>query len=215
MRAWVCHLCDELSRNGRVQIVLACIGSLNGSNQVCARGVFEQITDCAGADRVQHPLFRFISRQCQDPYGWKFIVNLASGFDPIDNGHIQIHQDDIRLQFTDHFHGLGAIGCRADYLNALRRAENGGQAFPDHLLIIANQNSDHDPISVMSACRVSLVPRCRSLKTSNFAPTISARSRSPLSPKCSPFTWSRSKPFPSSVMVRVNSPEVCCNSTRT
>src|SRR5262245_55367871 len=112
------------------------------------------------------------------------LTNPPSRVDPVDTGHAQIHEHDVRAVLVRQRHGLGAILRHAHDLEVRNGAENHAHTFAHHVLIVADENANHAAASSTGIRARTIVPTPRPLSTMSCPPAISIRSCIPFSPKC-------------------------------
>ena len=111
----------------------------------------EQVAGGAGPDGRQDRVVVLVHGQHDDldvrvPPG-----DEAGGLDPVEVGHLDVHDDDVRLGLGDQVQRLAAVARRADHLDAVQRAEQGDQPVAHDLVVVDDQDLDaHDSSSFPS-----------------------------------------------------------------
>ena len=105
-------------------------------------------------------------------------VDAARGLDPVQHGHRDVHDDDVRTQTRDEARRLFAVTRLGDDVEAGVQ-EGATKCLAQQLMIVGDDDGCHWATS--SSTRTD-VPRSGSLVSVTWAPTASARSRIPTSP---------------------------------
>src|SRR5262249_12060973 len=114
----------------------------------------------------------------------------------------QIEEHDVGARARDRRDGLRAVGGGADDLDAAAQRQEVLDALADELLILDEEDADHDAPSASGRTAVSEKPRPGEVSTVSAPPRCSNRSRMPDSP---PPTRTSSAPRPSS-RARISTP---------
>ena len=73
--------------------------------------------------------------------------DLARGIDAVEAGHLDVHDDDVRLALRRYGDGLITGGGLADHLDVGRGIEQGAQRAQNHRMVVGDQ--DTCPFHVM------------------------------------------------------------------
>src|SRR5205823_13971547 len=79
----------------------------------------------------------------------------AGSFQPIEVGHADVHDDQVRMKLVGLFHGILSIHCFAANLAVLSCREQRANTPADYLMIVRDQNPHYAPPS-SNACKNSL-----------------------------------------------------------
>ncbi len=71
-----------------------------------------------------------------------FLFDLPGGVDPVQNRHIDIHDDDIGLERAGEFDGLPSISSLRHHLYIVWGLDHAPKPFPHHRMIIHEQDPD-------------------------------------------------------------------------
>src|SRR4051794_5469692 len=83
---------------------------------------------------------------------WPLLMDAPSRLDPIEIGHGDVDDNDIRLHSHRQFDSFTAIGGLGHHRKALLTFQQGTQATPDHVVIIRQQNSYLAHSSPFASC---------------------------------------------------------------
>jgi hypothetical protein len=67
--------------------------------------------------------------------------DLLRGAEPVDPGHAQVHQDDVRLELPCELDRLGAVACATDDLDALVRRQQYLERLGEEGLVIGDEDA--------------------------------------------------------------------------
>src|SRR5207249_8451629 len=213
--AWGQPVVELLARAGTGQHVEHAVGdgardhTLAGDDGVDAGhdrvlvGILQQIAAGARAQRLEHVAVGFERGQDQHLRLGRFLGDALGGLDPVDAGHLQVHQDHVRPELGHQLDGLLAVGGRAHDLHPRIFVEEPGKAVAEERLVVGDDDAGdprfdrHESDSRGTVSR-TFVPRGE-LSTLRPPPLSVARSRMPTIPKREAwrFGWA-GKPLPSS-----------------
>ena len=101
----------------------------------------------------------------------KLLLDLTDGRDTVQDGHDQVHQDDVRLERTGLVDRVAAVGRLADDLEVVVQSEEHAQPLTDDRVVVGEQDADHGGIQL---------PAEGSTRRKGIArPTLHRRSREP------------------------------------
>ena len=103
------------------------------------------------------------------------------GFEAVELGHPDVHQDDVRSQRANLVDRVAAVGRLADDLDLRLGVEDHPEAGADERLVVDEQNADHDRASAGSCARSTKPPPSRG-PVSSVPPYNATRSRIPTRP---------------------------------
>lgn len=104
-------------------------------------GPFEQVptgTRAQGPDRCG---FVAVHRQHENGRARDEVGDLTGGFDPVDAGHLDIHQHDVRLEEHGLPDRLVPRGRFSDDVEAIKLAQDQGEPVPDDGVVVSDQDT--------------------------------------------------------------------------
>jgi hypothetical protein len=136
------NLTEELRRDGRLDQGAARMGDADGAKDLLARGTLEEVPIGPGADRADD-LFIAVERgKDDDPNGARLAAKLPHHLDPIEVRHLEIEQQDIRLEFGRLAHCFGAGADLANDLEVRLSREHGREAIANHRVVVGQEDPD-------------------------------------------------------------------------
>jgi len=187
---------DRAGHGGREQRFTAGDDADRGGD-LFGRGVLEHEPASTGAQGIEDVLVQPERRQDKNAGAGLRLDDPPRGFDPVQHGHPDVHQDYVRPDPTCLAHGVFAVHCFADNHGVLLGFQNLPQAHPDECLVVCDQHAGH---RIGSWTRTANPPLGR-LLASNRPPQRATRSRIPTSPWPLPDSCA-SDPAPVSVISR-------------
>ena len=145
----------QAGRDFAAKVDFAVEHALEGRGQFRNRSLLEQIAAGTGAKRLPIILFVFVAGEDDDPDLGKIFSHAGGGFQPIEPGHGNIHENDVGLERAGHFEGLTAIAGFADDLDFWQAFQFHANAGADDGMIIGKQDAGrfrsivHSPRSTM------------------------------------------------------------------
>ena len=91
-------------------------------------GVLEQVADRAGVERLEDLLPVGEGRQHDHGDLGVGRSDAPRRLDPVEDGHLEVHQDDVRGRTLALLERVPAVGCRADELDAVERRRRAAPA---------------------------------------------------------------------------------------
>jgi hypothetical protein len=116
----------------------------DGAGQLLAAGVLEQEAARAGLQRVIHVLVQVEGGQHQDPRPAPGLDQPGGGFDAVHAGHADVHQDHVGVKQPGLGQRLAAVAGLPGHGQVRLRFEQHSQAFADEVLVVGDQDADHD-----------------------------------------------------------------------
>jgi hypothetical protein len=115
---------EEATLDGRVQDGVAVGGAAYRVQNRAAVGVLGQVAAGAGLQRGQDRLV--VPERGQDDDGHLGMggADPSGRLDTVHNGHVQVHQDDVRVMFGGQIHRLVAVGRAGDDVDIVVQAEH-------------------------------------------------------------------------------------------
>jgi hypothetical protein len=122
---------------------------------------------------------------------------LPGRFDPVEHGHADVHEDDVRAPLAADPDGLLAVRCGAANLEVVLCLEQRGEARTHDLLVVDDDDADRHRAAPIGSSAWTAKPPASPGPALSVPPTISARSRIPSNP--SPSGSAADAPGPSSL----------------
>src|SRR5512133_3790223 len=64
------------------------------------------------------------------------LADLTRGFDPVQVGHGNVGQNNVRVQFLHQFYQFASIGCLPNHVDVRLGGKQGSDALPDYLMVV-------------------------------------------------------------------------------
>ena len=82
-------------------------------------------------------------REHHDPHLRTCRHSTASGLDPIQRGHLDVHEHDVGLELGDELDRLQTVRGLADHGEVVLGAEDHPEPRPDEPLVVSEEDADH------------------------------------------------------------------------
>src|SRR5579862_292963 len=181
-RGWAtAEVLDQAAGDGRGEQRLAGAGRADGAGQLLTGGVLEQEAAGSGFHGVVDVLVKVEGGQHEDLGPAAGLGELGGGLDPVESGHADVHQDDVRVQSARLGQCLASVPGLARHAEIWFGFQQHPQALADQVLVVGDQDADHvgSPIG-RRAVTVNPPPGRGSARSS--PPNTATRSRMPASP---------------------------------
>ena len=100
----------------------------------------------------------------------------------VDDGHADVHEEDVRPLALRHRHRLAAVCGLPDDLDVRGGLQEDPEARADELLVVRDRDADHVARSRFGISAATRKPPARSGPASRRPPCMAARSRIPMMP---------------------------------
>src|SRR6201996_1716500 len=115
---------------------------VQGAADLLGAGVFGQVAAGAGAERVDDRVVVGVGGEHDDLNIGAAVAELTGGGGAVQMGHAQIHQDHVGLGLLGQPECFLAVGGGPHHLDIGQQAQEHGQAFAHHPLVIGGQHPD-------------------------------------------------------------------------
>ena len=105
-------------------------------------GVLEEVAGGAGSEGGEEVGVGAEGREDEDFGGIGMPADLGGGGDAVEDGHADVHQDDVGVKVADGVDCLTAVGCLADELHRRGSAEHAGQTGSDERVVVHQEQPD-------------------------------------------------------------------------
>src|SRR5437588_1095903 len=188
------ELLDQTARARRGEQCVTVVHRVNRRDELVRGRRLQQEPRRAGPERVDDVLVEVECREHQHANPVSALDDAPSGVDPVQPGHADVHQHDVRSRFAGTLDGLVSVARLPDHLEVRLGVEDQPETGSHERLVVGEQNADHAPTG--KRARTSKPPPARR-PASSSPPQRATRSRMPTSP-C-PVPVSVPVPSPSSV----------------
>jgi hypothetical protein len=114
-------------------------------DDIVDRGVLHQVATRAGQNRRGDVLLIDGHRECDHASSGVILDDLLDGFDPVEIGHAQVHQDHGRAQLLCQTHAHPSEGSLRDHLDTGLRLEHRHEPGPEQIVVVDDENADPRP----------------------------------------------------------------------
>src|SRR5438445_671799 len=126
-----CHARDIRAEKG-----FAGIDRFDGAHQFLQGCFFEHIAARPGLDDAQDIFGVAVHREDEDFDVWKFTAQVFGDRQAVHEGHINVHEDDVRQKLLRFANGFEAISGFADDGEAFLPGETGTDSAPDNGMVV-------------------------------------------------------------------------------
>src|SRR5262249_45020263 len=184
--------------DGRGEQRLASADRADGAGQLLAGSVLEQEAAGSGFHSVVDVLVEVEGGQHEDLGPAAALGELGGCLDPVESGHADVHQDDVGGQGACLCQCLAAVARLAGDAQIWLGFQQHPQALPDQVLVVGDQDADHDGSPTGSRAQTVNPPPGRG-PARRSPPNTATRSRMPASPWPPPGGGGAELPRPSAV----------------
>src|SRR5581483_3032833 len=222
------YLMDNFHRNRRRNGGPSVCDIAYGLHQLCARSIFEQITERSRFDGLIHTVTFGETGQDQDLGIWQGFLDFWDRGQTVLFGHDHIEKNHIRFVFASQFHSPDSILGLANHIQVWLEREDRDNAFSHNTFIIHYEHTQFfhsivlrlDGLGRADDCSlrtvmISFVPSLGFETIFSLAPICEARSRMFCKPRPPRSTFFISKPRPSSMTLSITFSRPCFRMTDT
>jgi hypothetical protein len=91
----------------------------NSPDQLFCPGRLEDVAPHAGFDGLKNVAISDVRGEDDEAHSRVFPYNRATGFEPVSEGHIDVHKDDVRGQLTSFLRGLNAVSSLSNHCHII------------------------------------------------------------------------------------------------
>jgi hypothetical protein len=127
--------------NARGEVGLVEADGVDGSEEDAVGFVFQDVAASAGLDDLLNEVVGFVHGEDEDFGVWGRGANAAGGFDTVKEGHADIEDGDIGLEFGGFFDGIAAVGGFGADFPTRAGLEESAEASTDDGMVISDQDA--------------------------------------------------------------------------
>ena len=160
----------------------------HGVEDVFGSGVFEEEAARSAAQRLVDVVIEIERGQHDDPYPGELGIagDPSGGLEPVESGHPDVHEEDVRPHASRDVDGVGAVVGFADQFEVVGVADHRGEPGADERLVVGDGDRDGHDSTVPSGRRaLTWNPPLGAGPAMSSPPWTAARSRMPTRP-CPP-----------------------------
>lgn len=127
---------EDRIRDGGTEIAFASGDGADGGEEIDVDGVLEEVAAGAGAEDFADVDRIFVHAEGEDAGLRVLLHDAAGGFDAVEFGHGDIHDNHVGLQFAAHRYGVAAVAGFANNFHVGLGAEDHAEALADDGVVI-------------------------------------------------------------------------------
>ena len=134
---------DQAPRNARREQGVTCGDDTDSGEQIFRQGTLEQKAACSGPQRRIHVVVQVECRENKDAdaAGLGGARDPAGRLDPVEHGHPDVHQDDVRVGAPRGADRFRAVRGLAGHGEAGGRGDDPAQTGPDKCLVVGHDHA--------------------------------------------------------------------------
>jgi hypothetical protein len=114
---------------------------VDGSDENAVGIVFEDVAACTGIDDLLNEVVGFVHGEDEDFGVGGGLVDAASGFNTVEEGHADVEDGDVGLELGGFVDSLASVSGFGADLPAGARLEEGAQTGTDHSVVISDEDA--------------------------------------------------------------------------